>query len=310
MARPKKTGLDYFPLDIDIFQDEKTVAIAGEFGLQGEMAIIKLLCAIYRNGYFAEWNELMKFKLLTQLPGVAAETLEQIVARLAKWEFFDKDLFESHSILTSRGIQRRYFEATRSRRHPNDGLPWLLVDPPQKPQKEVSGEETPVSNGKTTVLCKETPQSKVNKNKVNKEIKHSSCFTKKAASGRPAQQPPTVDEVKAFALREALDIDAQRFVDYNTARGWRAGGTTIVDWQAAARLWASHRNTPHGPGAHPDQAAQAREQRRREAEREQRRRESELAASRAIKPDVWLQSRGFPPGTSLAEAILSTLPGH
>ena len=34
MARPRKTGLDYFPFDVDFFEDEKIVAIAGEFGLK------------------------------------------------------------------------------------------------------------------------------------------------------------------------------------------------------------------------------------------------------------------------------------
>lgn len=41
MARPNKTGLDYFPLDIDFFDDEKIVAISGEFGIKGEIVAIK-----------------------------------------------------------------------------------------------------------------------------------------------------------------------------------------------------------------------------------------------------------------------------
>ena len=40
MARPTKDGLDYFPLDVDVFEDEKIEAIAGEFGLKGEIAVI------------------------------------------------------------------------------------------------------------------------------------------------------------------------------------------------------------------------------------------------------------------------------
>ncbi len=30
MARPNKQGLDYFPLDVDFFNDEKIEAISGE----------------------------------------------------------------------------------------------------------------------------------------------------------------------------------------------------------------------------------------------------------------------------------------
>lgn len=48
MARPVKEGLDYFPLYVDIFEDEKIEAISGEFGIKGEIIVVKLLCAIYK----------------------------------------------------------------------------------------------------------------------------------------------------------------------------------------------------------------------------------------------------------------------
>ena len=105
MARPNKMGLDYFPFDIDFFEDEKIVAISGEFGIKGEIVAIKLLCAIYKNGYFILWNDLMKFKLLKNLPGVSSELLDSIMNRLVLWGFFDKDLFDSMGVLTSAGIQ-------------------------------------------------------------------------------------------------------------------------------------------------------------------------------------------------------------
>ena len=127
MARPNKIGLDYFPLDVDIFEDEKISAISGEFGIKGEITVIKLLCAIYRNGYFILWNDLLKFKLLRHLPGVSSELIESIVNRLVLWEFFDKALFDSVKVLTSRGIQRRYFEAVK-RRKTDDELPYLLIN--------------------------------------------------------------------------------------------------------------------------------------------------------------------------------------
>lgn len=100
MARPTKSGLDYFPLDVDIFEDEKIEAIAGEFGIKGELAVIKLLCAVYKKGYFVVWNDLTRATLLKRLPGVSKELLEQIVIRLVTWGFFDEDLFNSAKVLT------------------------------------------------------------------------------------------------------------------------------------------------------------------------------------------------------------------
>lgn len=127
MARPNKIGLDYFPLDVDFFNDEKIGAISGEFGIKGELACIKLLCAIYRQGYFILWNEMLQMKLIKELPGVSADLLNSIVSRLVRWGFFDKTLFDQSGILTSNGIQRRYFEIIHRRKTDGD-LPYLLVN--------------------------------------------------------------------------------------------------------------------------------------------------------------------------------------
>jgi hypothetical protein len=171
MARPRKTGLDYFPFDVDFFNDEKIVAIAGEFGLKGEITVVKLLCAVYRNGYFIVWSDMLKMKMLHSLPGVSAELLDQIVNRLVKWGFFDKPLFDSVRVLTSRGIQRRFFNSTK-RRLDYDDLPYKIIDEEEthKACKEkLMHTETRVSAYKNPAdekfLRAETPQSKVNNRK-------------------------------------------------------------------------------------------------------------------------------------------------
>ena len=50
---------------------------------------------------------------------------------------------------------------------------------------------------------------------------------------------PTVEQVREYAAKAGLNLDAERFVDYYTANGWKVGGRTpMKDWQAAARNWA------------------------------------------------------------------------
>lgn len=156
MARPRKSGLDYFPLDVDFFSDEKIIVASGKFGIVAEVAALRLLCCIYRRGYFIEWNEPLKYKLLRDLPGTDATTLEAIVDELARWGFFDAELLRSQGILTSEGIQRRYFEAVR-RCKPAADLPHLLVQPAPK-----------VSAAKTPVNVTETPERKEKETKENK----------------------------------------------------------------------------------------------------------------------------------------------
>lgn len=50
--------------------------------------------------------------------------------------------------------------------------------------------------------------------------------------------PPTPDEVADYAAEKGLALDANRFVDYYTAKGWRVGSSPMRDWRAAARNWA------------------------------------------------------------------------
>lgn len=51
-------------------------------------------------------------------------------------------------------------------------------------------------------------------------------------------QRPTVWEVENFCRTQGLQlVDAQRFVDYYEANGWKVGRNPMRSWQAAARNW-------------------------------------------------------------------------
>ena len=172
MARPKKKALDYFPFDVDFFGDDKILPISKEFGIKGELAAVKLLCAIYRNGYFAEWSDRTRNKLLGELPTVSEKLLDEIVSRLVRWGFFDKALFDSAHILTSHGIQKRYFEVVRrcKRQVEMEGLPHLLVGDKEIVStggNHVSTGGNPVSTGGNPTKEKETKVSLIKETKVS-----------------------------------------------------------------------------------------------------------------------------------------------
>ena len=128
MGRYEKKGLDWFPFDVGFFDDERIMAISGEFGIKGEITTVKLLCAIYQNGYYALWNDMLKFGLAKSSPGISPELTSSIVYRLVKWGYFDKTLFDSESVLTNEEIQERYFSATQRRKRQSKDYPYLLVD--------------------------------------------------------------------------------------------------------------------------------------------------------------------------------------
>lgn len=171
MARPTKRGIDYFSFDVDFFEDEKIEPISGEFGAKGEIIVIRLLCAVYRNGYFAMWTEQLKMTLANRCK-VSHELVEQVIKRLVKWNFFEESLFYSAGILTSKGIQSRYKEATRKRKLDYEKMEyWLLFD-----EKGVSSAH---NSPQEEFLPALNTQSKVNKsNNINTSINIEDIYTK------------------------------------------------------------------------------------------------------------------------------------
>lgn len=53
--------------------------------------------------------------------------------------------------------------------------------------------------------------------------------------------PPTVEEVEAYIEEKGYKVNAQRFVDYYSSKGWTIGrNSPMKDWKAAVRTWASN----------------------------------------------------------------------
>lgn len=59
--------------------------------------------------------------------------------------------------------------------------------------------------------------------------------------------PPSVDEVRAYCAERQNGVDADCFVDFYTANGWKQSrGKSIVDWKAAIRTWEKRETRPKG----------------------------------------------------------------
>ena len=61
-------------------------------------------------------------------------------------------------------------------------------------------------------------------------------------------KPPTLEEVQAYCLERGNKVDAQRFIDYYTANGWKVGRNAMKDWKASVRTWEQReKETPRRP---------------------------------------------------------------
>ena len=228
MARPQKNGLDYFPFDVDFFDDEKITAVFVEFGLKGEIAAIKLLCAIYRQGYFTEWKDSVRIKLLKTLPGVSEELLEKIVNRLVRWGFFDKNLFDSAGVLTSHGIQKRYFSITRrNKRLAAESLPHLLIEFPHV-ETQLARAEIQLTNVESTQ--KESKEKDNNSLRSSLSLSSSTTSTSRVRDGdgenpkdgAPVDVQTVVDELRVdrdwlLSMQHRHGIEAQKIIGWLNA---------------------------------------------------------------------------------------------
>lgn len=116
MARPTKQGIDYFPLDVGFFEDIKVRRIKKDCGNQSIPILIAILCNIYRDeGYYLGINSDVTFLIAEQF-GVSEDAVSDTVRKAVSVEFFDSNMFQKYSILTSKGIQSRYIRAVSERK--------------------------------------------------------------------------------------------------------------------------------------------------------------------------------------------------
>lgn len=174
MARPLKSGLDYFPLDVDFLHDRKVRRIVRQNGSAGISAIIALFCEIYRGkGYYVAWDEDLCFDICDQTE-CGADEVKNILRSCLEAHLFDPDLYASHTILTSSALQQRYLKINQDcKRKRTIEQTYCLIagDEPQadgvdlsKPSAEgVSSEVTVV---KAEVSSDKMPQNKQEKTKV------------------------------------------------------------------------------------------------------------------------------------------------
>jgi hypothetical protein len=177
MARTGKTGIDYFPFDVDFFQDEKVQFVSARFGIKGEAVTLRLLCKIYRNGYYTEWNDDIALLFTKSVGDISLHScVNDVVFELLKRGFFDKSIFERFSILTSKGIQNRYFEATKRYKSVEVFKELLLVDVSKMINVNILGLNVNINSKNAHSLQQREREREIEreieKNKLKKEIEN------------------------------------------------------------------------------------------------------------------------------------------
>lgn len=117
-GRPPKKGIDYSGWSVDIFDnDTKIDKLLEARGWEG-FSIYFYLCqrAYGGEGYFYRWSYDDSASTSRKMGcGISAGTVRETVGYCLHIGLFDKGLYDRQGILTSRGIQRRYWEVVKAR---------------------------------------------------------------------------------------------------------------------------------------------------------------------------------------------------
>jgi hypothetical protein len=170
MARPQKSGLDYFPLNVDIDIDDKISLIESEHGIVGFGIIIKMFCKIYGNSYFYQWGEKEQL-LFSKRVNVDIKDVNACINSAIKWELFDEKTYKKYGVLTSIAIQKRYSEAISRRKAIDIIENYWLIDMPKLDKTTITVINVD-TNEKNVYINSENadnnPQSKVKESKEKK----------------------------------------------------------------------------------------------------------------------------------------------
>lgn len=204
MSRPIKKGLDYFPMDTDIFSEPKIMDLINEFGPSGLTVYEYLLTAVYKEGYYLA-IPLDKLVILAVhtigAKWVKKDFVRKVILYCAEIGLFDNGLLRQN-VITSVGIQRRYAKVTVRNKVDKTKF-WLLDGEPLEsvPENGVIVTETGVIVTKTLENEAKTP---INKRKEKEKEKKEFSFDAEKADEEAKRSPVDFADRKNKPRRRSL----------------------------------------------------------------------------------------------------------
>ena len=250
-------GINYFPLNVHL--DDKFEFIEAEFGLKGFAIVVKLFQKIYgQQGYYCEWTEDVAL-LFGKNVGLGGDAVSEIVRAAIKRGIFDSELYDKYQILTSRGIQERYFEAVSRRKEVEVRKEYLLIKVDQIYKNvRILNENVNISSKNVNISeQKKVEESKVKEKRVEeKELPRLPVRIVKLYENNIAPLTPITlqglddwlnamsEDVVEYAISEAVKNNKRnyKYIEAILRNHFNAGRTTLAEVQSAKRAYKGNEN--------------------------------------------------------------------
>lgn len=190
MARPFKSGLEYFPLDVRTFHDEKLRDLNYSAGPMAEYVYIRILMLIYEQGYYLKVNLDTLAKLLHRELGpqwIKLERISMLIHACLESSLFDKTL-AGQGVITSIAVQKQFLISTKRRQNVDTSKYWLLNDAAMDEIEVFLG-----TSKKSTLKPKKIVN--VDNNEVNVRI-----GTQKENKKKKESDKEDIEDKRAFAI--------------------------------------------------------------------------------------------------------------
>ena len=245
-------GINYFPLNVHL--DDKFELIEAEFGLKGFAIVVKLFQKIYgQQGYYCEWTEDVAL-LFGKNVGLGGDAVSEIVRAAIKRGIFDSELYDKYQILTSRGIQERYFEAVSRRKEVEVRKEYLLIKVDQIYKNvRILNENVNISSKNVNISeQKKVEESKVKEKKAEERklprlpVRIVKLYENNIAPLTPITLQGLDDwlnamseDVVEYAISEAVKNNKRnyRYIEAILRNHFNAGRTTLAEVQGAKKTY-------------------------------------------------------------------------
>jgi hypothetical protein len=216
MARPLKNGVGYFPQDADIHSDRKIRRLMTEFGAAGYLVYDYIKCQCYKeNGYWVQFDSNFCFDVSDVLKcGTTEKSVQEILDACLRMNLFNSKVFNSHQIITSSGIQKRFLKIRKT------GV--------IRAEIEVMDAETPLIYTITTENDDLSTQSK-----KESKVKERKVFIAPSAN-------EVADYFKSNGYSPERGIQAHEY--YATADWHDSHGKPVKNWKQKMQNWFKPEN--------------------------------------------------------------------
>ena len=253
MPRKPKQGIDFAGWSVNMFDGDKKIdKLLDSQGWKGFGVYFFLCQSAYKmNGYYLEWCYDDCATTARRMGGfMGTDTVESTVRLCLRVGLFDQGLFDRWSVLTSKGIQRRFWSAVAGRRAvPLYTELWLL--PPEEAEglgkvarfyylSPTNADLQPTNADLQPTNDTKVKESKVKQSKVNNSIPRARATAPEEMKDEDLLKmfAPDRKDVRAFAKERNSTADPDRFFDWYNAAKWRdKNGTFIRNWKQKFMVW-------------------------------------------------------------------------